>query len=201
MSDASLINKARQQLARDGVLRAALNLSNFLLVCGKGADGQWQGVAPDLASAIASRLGVSLELVAFATPGEVAAAAGSGAWSIALIGAEPERAKTIDFSSPYVEIEAGYLVQQGSKLQHVDEVDKTGTRIAAYQGSAYDLWLTANLKQATLVHAKTFDEAFYRFKNEGIEVLASLKPKLISDQQALPEIGRASCRERVCVPV
>ena len=182
-----LARQARQELAPDGVLRAALNLSNFLLVSGKGINGEWEGVAPDLARTIAQTLGVTLDLIAYATPGEVAGAARSGEWSIALIGAEPARARTIAFSSPYVEIEAGYLVPPGSAFRHADEVDSAGTRIVAYEGSAYDLWLTANLKHATLVHAKSFDEAFDRFKNQGMEALASLKPKLISDQQTWPE--------------
>ena len=176
----------RQQLAPDGVLRIAINLSNSLLVSGKSADGEWDGIAPDLARSIASALDLSLELVAFATPSEVIDAVDTGAWAVALVGAEPERARHIAFSEPYAEIEAGYLVPPGSKLGHVDEVDSAGHRIAAFQGSAYDLWLRSNLRHATLVHAKSFAETFQRFKSEGIEALASLKPKLLADQREWP---------------
>ena len=186
LQDKELTNKARQQLAPNGVLRAALNLSNFLLVSGKGDDGSYKGVAPDMAAAIAAKLGVDLKQVPYATPSEVSAAANSGVWDISLIGSERARAKMIAFASPYVEIEAGYMVPPGSKLQHCDEVDKAGTRIAVYEGSAYDLWMVANLKNATLVHAKTFDAAFDCFKKDGIEVLASLKEKLLSDREAWP---------------
>jgi polar amino acid transport system substrate-binding protein len=41
------------ELAPTGVLRAAINLSNFLLVSGRSASGEPEGVAPDLARAIA----------------------------------------------------------------------------------------------------------------------------------------------------
>jgi len=71
--------QAALQLAPDGVLRAALNLSNFLLVSGKDEQGEWRGVAPDLARALASALGVGVELVPFDTPAEVIRAAETGA--------------------------------------------------------------------------------------------------------------------------
>src|ERR1051325_10387248 len=94
------------ELAPTGVLRAGINLSNFLLVTGKSAAGDPVGVAPDMAAEIAQRLKVPLKLVPFKTPGELADAAGTGAWDIGLIGAEPQRAETIAFTAAYVEIEA-----------------------------------------------------------------------------------------------
>ncbi|PPR21037.1 MAG: hypothetical protein CFH40_01731, partial [Alphaproteobacteria bacterium MarineAlpha10_Bin3] len=80
------------QLAPTGTLRAGINMSNFLLVTGKAANGDPQGVSPDMARAIADRLGVPMTLVPFKTPGELADAAGTGAWDIGNIGAEPQRA-------------------------------------------------------------------------------------------------------------
>ena len=99
-----------KELAPTGTLRAGINLSNFLLVTGKSPSGEPEGVAPDMARAIAERLGVKLKLVPFETPGELADAAGSDVWDIGLIGAEPVRAEKITFSAAYVEIEATYLV-------------------------------------------------------------------------------------------
>ena len=99
-----------KELAPTGTLRAGINLSNFLLVTGKSPSGEPEGVAPDMARAIADRLGVKLKLVPFKTPGELADAAGSDVWDIGLIGAEPARAEKISFSAAYVEIEATYLV-------------------------------------------------------------------------------------------
>ena len=185
-SPGDMTTTARQQLAPDGVLRVALNLSNSLLVSGKDADGGWRGVAPDMAAAIATELGAALELVGYATPGEVADAADTGAWAVAMIGADPARAAKIVFVEPYVEIEVGYLVPPGSALTAIGEVDRPGLRIAAYEGSAYDLWLRSHLRHATLVHGKTFDAAFERFRNEGLDALASLMPKLEADQRRWP---------------
>src|SRR6185312_16275956 len=96
------------ELAPTGVLRAGINLSNFLLVTGKSAAGDPEGVAPDMAREIAARLGVPVKYVPYKTPGELADMAGKDAWDIGLIGAEPQRAETIAFTAAYVEIEATY---------------------------------------------------------------------------------------------
>lgn len=176
----------RQQLAPHGILRAAINLSNFLLVSGRGGPLGFHGVAPDLAQEIATRLATRLELVPYDKPSQIADAAGSGTWNIGLLGAEPARAATIAFSPSYAEIEAGYLAPPGSPLTRTEDVDRPGVRILAYRGSAYGLWLEANLRNATLVHAPSFADAFDRFRAGEADALASLRPKLLEDVQAWP---------------
>ena len=175
-----------KQLAPTGTLRAGINLGNFLLVTGKSPSGDPEGVAPDMARAIAGRLAVKLKLVPFKTPGELADAAGSDVWDIGLIGAEPARAERIAFSAAYVEIEATYLVPAGSALRTIAEVDRPGIRIAVSARSAYDLWLVRNIKQAQLVHADGIDAAFNLFVNDKLEALASLRPRLLTDVVKLP---------------
>ena len=175
-----------KQLAPAGTLRAGINLGNFLLVTGKSPSGDPEGVAPDMARAIAERLGVKLKLVPFKTPGELADAAGSDVWDIGLIGAEPARAERIAFSAAYVEIEATYLVPAGSALRTIAEVDRPGIRIAVSARSAYDLWLMRNIRQAQLVHADGIDAAFNLFVNDKLEALASLRPRLLTDAVKLP---------------
>ena len=118
------------ELAPTGTLRAAINLSNFLLVTGRTPAGDPEGVSPDMARAVADRLGVPLQFVPFESPGAVADAAGNDVWDIGNIGAVAERAKTIKFTSAYVEIEATYLVPRGSPLRSLDEVDNKNVRIA-----------------------------------------------------------------------
>lgn len=174
------------QIAPTGKLRAGINLLNFLLVTGKSADGMPEGVAPDMARAIAEKLGVPLELVPYATPGELADAALDGAWDIGLIGSEPARAEKIDFTAAYVEIEATYLVPGGSTLRHASEVDQPGNRIAVASRSAYDLWLVRNIKHATLMHADGFEATLDLFLTQKLEAMASLKPGLLNDVEKVP---------------
>src|SRR6516164_7258772 len=152
------------ELAPTGVLRAGINLSNFLLVSGRSATGDPQGVAPDLAGEIASRLGVPIKCVPFKSPGELADAAGAGV----------------------CEIEATYLVPAGSKLRTIADVDASGVRIAVTARSAYGLWLDRNIKHATLVRTDTLDSAYEQFARDKLEALAGLRPRLLTDVERLP---------------
>jgi polar amino acid transport system substrate-binding protein len=173
-------------LAPTGVLRAGINLSNFLLVTGKSPAGDPEGVSPDMAGEIARRLGVPVKYVPFKSPGELADAAGSGVWDIGLIGAEPQRAETIAFSAAYTEIDATYLVPAGSPLKTMADIDAAGVRIAVTGRSAYGLWLDRNIKHATLVRSETLDSAYEQFARSNLEALAGLRPRLLSDVEKLP---------------
>jgi polar amino acid transport system substrate-binding protein len=173
------------ELAPTGVLRAGINMSNFLLVTGKTPSGDPQGVAPDMAAEIARRLGVSVRYVQFERPSKLADAAGTNTWDIGLIGAEPARAEKITFTPAYCEIEATYLVQPGSPYQSVAEVDRAGSRIAVRRGAAYELWLTANLKHATLLRSDSAEAPFNQFVAERLDAYASLRPQLLEDVKKL----------------
>jgi len=173
-------------LAPTGTLRAAINLSNFLLVTGRGADGNPEGVSPDMARELARRLGVGIELLRYKTPGDLADDAPSGAWDIGNIGAEPARAESIAFTAAYCEIEATYIVPAGSSVRTVADVDQPGMRIVSAARSAYDLWLVRNIKNAELVQVKGLDESFDTFVEQKCDALAGLRPRLITDIERLP---------------
>jgi polar amino acid transport system substrate-binding protein len=174
------------QLAPTGVLRAGINMSNFLLVNGRTPDGGPAGVSPSLAAAIAERLGVPVRYIPYPRPGELADDAGTGAWDIGLIGAEPQRAEKIAFTAAYAEIEATCLVPPGSPITSLGEVDRAGIRIASAERAAYDLWLERNIRHAELRRAGGLDASFALFRDEGLEALAGLRPKLLSDQALMP---------------
>ena len=127
----------KAQLAPHGVLRAAINMSNFLLVTGRSANGDPEGVSPSMAAAIAGALEVPVKYVPFAKPGELADEAGKDVWDIGLIGAEPARAEKIAFTAAYAEIEAAYLVPPGSPITSLAEVDRPGMRIAVLAKAGY----------------------------------------------------------------
>jgi polar amino acid transport system substrate-binding protein len=139
-----------KDLAPTGKLRAALNFGNGVLVQ-KGASGEALGVTPELAAALAKRLGVPLELVNYTAAGKVFDDAAHDAWDIAFIAIEPVRSAEVDFSPPYVIIQGAYLVRKDSPLKAVGEVDAPGIKIGVGLGSVYDLYLTRTLKHATLV--------------------------------------------------
>lgn len=174
------------ELAPKGVLRAAINLSNFLLVTGRDASGNPVGVAPDMARAMAEQLGVDVQYVPFATPGELGDRVGDDVWDVGLIGAEPQRAQRIAFSPAYVEIAATYLVGPDSKLHSVEEVDRPGMQIASTARAAYDLWLERNIKHAEVIRSKSLDGAYDDFVTKRLDALAGLRPRLLVDAQKLP---------------
>ena len=178
--------KLQAELAPTGILRAGIDLSNFLLVTGKSASGEPEGVSPDMARAVADQLGVRVEYVVYDTPAQLADAAVEDLWDIGNLGAAPERAKTIKFTSAYAEIEATYLVPAGSTIHSIDEVDREGVRIAVYGRGAYGLWLSDNLEQAELIKADGLDESYDIFVEHGLDALAGLRPRLTSDVEKLP---------------
>ena len=174
-----------KDLAPHGVLRAAINMSNFLLVTGRNEAGDPTGVSPDMAAELARRLGVALRLLPYKTPGAIADDAGTDAWDIGNIGAEPKRAEKIDFTAAYCEIQATYLVPDGSPLTSIEQVDSPGVRIAVSARSAYDLWLERHIQKAELVRAEGLDASFELFVNEKLDALAGLRPRLVSDVEKI----------------
>jgi polar amino acid transport system substrate-binding protein len=168
-------------LAPHGELRAAINMSNFLLVTGKTATGDPDGVSPDMARAVAKALDVPLRLIPYDSPGLVADAAVLDEWDIGNIGAEPQRAETITFTAAYCEIESTYLVPPGSSIRSIGDVDKPGVRIAVAGRSAYGLWLEANIQHAELVRTDSLDDSYDAFVEQKLDVLAGLRPRLITD--------------------
>ncbi len=156
-----------KSLAPTGELRAAINLGNPVLAQRDAASGQLGGVSFALAAELARRLGVTLEPVVYDAAGKVFAGLDSGAWDVAFLAAEPERAATIAFTRPYVIIEGTYMVREGSPFRSVAEFDEDGIRIAVGKGAAYDLYLQRNLKHALRVEAPTSAAAIDAFKNDA----------------------------------
>ncbi|MDB0015991.1 transporter substrate-binding domain-containing protein [Alphaproteobacteria bacterium] len=171
----------KQQLAPRGVLRAGINLSNFLLVSGTAADGSPTGISPDIANLVASTLDLPCELVCFDRPGKLADAINQDIWDIGNIAFEAERAQTLDFSHPYVVIEANFLVRYDDNFLTNDDIDRAGTKIAVSERSAYDLWLTDHFSQPQIIRASSIQAAHDLFFEKKVDVLASLKPKLLED--------------------
>ena len=184
MTDSTSV--VRSELAPTGTLRVALNMSNFLLTATDPVTGEPCGLAADLGRELGQRLGVPVTLLPYANPGELADAASTGVWDIGFIGAEPQRAHAIDFTAAYVEIEATYLVPPNSPLQTIAEVDRPGIRIAAPARSAYELYLSRSLQHAQLVREQGAENTFKRFVEDHLDALAGLRPRLVTDQEALP---------------
>jgi polar amino acid transport system substrate-binding protein len=139
-----------KNLAPAGKLRAAMNFGNPVLVQ-KGANGEPVGVTPELAAALAKRLGVPVEFVIYSSAGKTFDGALQNAWDIGFIAIEPARATDVDFTAPYLLIQGTYLVRQDAPFKSVADVDAPGRKIGVGLGSVYDLYLTHTLKSAVLI--------------------------------------------------
>ena len=169
------------KIAPLGVLRVGLNMSNFLLVSGEDKLGFPEGVSPDVGKKIAEELNVACKLVKFGRPGLLADAVNDDLWDIGNIAFEKERSKTIDFSDPYVNIDANFIYRNKDNFKSNEEINSPGIKIAVAERSAYDLWLTDNFKNVEIIRAPSIDESHNLFRNNKVDVLAGLKPKLIDE--------------------
>jgi polar amino acid transport system substrate-binding protein len=178
---------AQAELTPTGKLRVGINFGNELLtVPGTMNDPEPRGIALDLARELARRLGVAVEFHRYPSAGATADSVRTGVWDVAFLGAEPQRANEMTFTAPYLEIEATYLVPPGSPLKAVADVDRAGHRIAITAKSAYDLYLSRNLRHATLVREQNADAALELFMRDKLDALASLKPRLVADAHKFP---------------
>ncbi len=177
---------ARAELAPNGRLRAGMNLGNALFTKKDPASGELRGVSVDLMRELASRLGVPLEFVLYATPGEVADAVDQGAWDVAILAIEEARAKKIAFSPAMTEIEATYAVHEDSPLRSAAQADRAGIRIAAPAKAGYELYLTRTLQNATLLRTNGHQAAIDLFNQRGADALAGLKPVLLESAGKIP---------------
>jgi len=142
-----------KELASTGKLRAGINLGNSVLAQ-KSAAGELTGITVELARELGKRLGVPVELVEFQAAGKTVEAMAQGNLDVAFFAIEPKRAAEVAFSPPYVVIDGAYMVAKDSPLQTPADVDKPGIRVGVGLGSAYDLFLTRTLKNATLIRAQ-----------------------------------------------
>ncbi|MHA6891306.1 ABC transporter substrate-binding protein [Ralstonia pseudosolanacearum] len=172
-------------LAPTGALRASINLGNPILA-GLDAQRQPAGVSVDLANALAQRLGVALELVVVDAAGKSVDVVSQEQADVGFFAIDPRRAASIRFTEPYVLIEGWYLVRADSPIRGNAEVDRAGNRVVVGQGSAYDLFLTRELRHAEIVRAPTSPAVVQTFLETQCEVAAGVRQQLEADAAHRP---------------
>ncbi len=171
----------KQIIAPKGYLRVGINMSNFLLVVGKNEIGDPIGISPDIAKLIAKNIGVECKFILFERPGQLADAVNDDIWDIGNIAFEPERGNSINFTNPYVLIDANFLVKNETKIMTNEDIDKEENIIVVADRSAYDLWLKSNFKNSKIVRVSTIDDSHNYYRDGKANVLAGLRPKLMDE--------------------
>lgn len=173
-------------LCPTGKLRAAINLGNPILANLNAATNQPFGVSVDLAQELARRLGVELELVVVTGAAKSVTALNEQSADVGFFAIDPLRGVEIAFTAPYVLIEGCYLVPKDSPIQTNADVDKPGVRVAVGTGSAYDLFLTREIKTAQIVREPNVAGVVDAFLAQQLEVAAGIKQALETSAQQLP---------------
>ena len=167
-------------------LRVGINFGNALLATRDPISGAPAGIAIDVARGLGRRLSAAIDIVSYTSANLMADAVHADAWDVAFLAADPARAGDIAFTSPYLEIEASYLVPEGSSARTVSDVDREGTRIAVSERSAYDLFLTRTIARAQLVRAPSVDASADLFFAQRLDALAGLTPLLVAVADSHP---------------
>ena len=175
-------------LAPTGKLRAVINLGNPILATKDDTTGEPRGVSVDLARELAKRLGVDVELVTVNSAAEAVDKLASGRVDVGFFAIDPARATTTAYTAPYVQIEGSYLVRNDSRIRTNDDVDREGVRVAVGNKSAYDLFLTRELKSATIERAPTSPLVVDFFLARGLDVAAGVRQQLQADAKRVGNV-------------
>src|SRR4029453_11821714 len=113
----------------------------------------------------------------------------SEAWDVCFLAIDPMRATDIAFTNAYVVIEGVYMVANDSSITGNEEVDRSGTRVGVISGSAYDLFLSRELKQAAIVRAADASPVMDLWLEGRLDAVAGVKPQL----EAVAKRGGGRC--------
>ena len=176
----------RQEIAPTGTLRAAINYNNPLLARLDPATGALSGLAVDLSGELARRVGVPLEAIPVDAAGKITASASGNLWDVAFLAIDPVRGQNIDFTAAYIELEGTYMVPAGSAIRRIEDVDREGVRIAVTAGSAYDLFLSRELKHAQLVRAQDTPKSMELMRDQKLDAVAAVRTALAAEAGRVP---------------
>jgi len=169
--------EAVRRLATSGTLRAAINVGNTVLA--KASGDALSGIAVDLSRELARRAGLGIAFVVVNSAKEITASVNDDAWDIGFLAVDPDRARDIAFTEPYIKIEGTYMVRDESDLVSPEAVDQPGRRIAVGEGSAYALFLSRHLSSARLVGTGKGGQAVIDlFLHDGLDAVAGVRQLL-----------------------
>jgi polar amino acid transport system substrate-binding protein len=176
----------RQDLAPTGKLRVGVLAINPMHVTKDPTSGELKGTAVDIGKELARRIGVPFEVVSYTSVAAVIGSVNTGQWDVVFFGINPRTTKLLDFSAPYMEAEASYLVRPGSSISALSDADRPGIRIAVQSKGGADVFLTRTLKNATLVRVSTFNDGLEALKTGNADAVAALKTFLFPGMEKLP---------------
>jgi polar amino acid transport system substrate-binding protein len=169
----------KQAMAPTGTLRVTFLGGNPTQGKVDSKTGAVTGPVKDLSDELARKLGVTVTVTPLNGVPAVLESLKARTADIGFAAIDPTRATEVDFSQPYILGWSSYLVPVGSTLHSVKDVDRAGIRVAANAGDSPDLFLTRNLKNATLAHFKSMDEVLAALVRGEIAGYATNRQRLL----------------------
>ena len=177
-SDKTMISS----FAPTGTLRVGLNLGNPVLAGSSDkSDPQPKGVTIDIANEIGRQTHLPVELISYQSAGETVQALKARSLDLIFVAIDPVRGADISYTPAYIQIEGAYMVKASSTFKTNEEVDVAGNEIVVGKGSAYDLYLTREIKNATLLRSASSQAVIDDFMSGKGNVAAGVKQQLEAD--------------------
>ncbi len=175
-------------IVRAGKLRVGVHLPQFVREPKTGEiHGHGTGaVIVPIATALAERIGVKLELVGHASPPVLIKCLQDGGCDAGFLGYVPARTKQVDYAPPHILVPFTYLVPPGSAIRSAADADKPGLRIAVVRNHASTHALERIVKHARLVDVEIPDQAFELIRSGQADAYASPRPPILEYAGKLP---------------
>lgn len=170
-------------LVRAGKVRIGLFSTQFSK---DKTTGELRGVRPDMARALAARIGVQAVLLEHRGPSEVIECLKAGACDVVFLPKDARVDRVGDFSFPYIQSEYTFLVPAGSAIRRASDADNPGVRIAAVRGHASTATLTSVIKRAEVVQEEGEQATFGLLRAERVQAFASSRQLLRKVSVELP---------------
>ena len=167
--------------APTATLRVGINLGNPILANEGPNTKRLYGVTIDIANEIGKRISLPVQLIPFKTAGATVDAVKTGEIDLVFVAIDPVRGADISYTPAYIQIEGAYMVKANSSINKNEEVDAVGNEIVVGKGSAYDLYLSREIKYATLLRAASSQAVVDDFMSGQGNVAAGVKQQLESD--------------------
>jgi polar amino acid transport system substrate-binding protein len=177
-----------KSFAPSGVLRAGINLGNPVLASEDAFTRKLSGITIDIANEIGKRINLPVQLIPFKSAGATVDGIKSGGIDLVFVAIDPVRGADISYTPAYIQIEGAYMAKSSSPLKSNEEVDVAGTEIVVGKGSAYDLYLTREIKNATILRSASSQAVVDDFMSGKGNVAAGVKQQLESDAQRYKDL-------------
>ena len=178
--DAGANDDAIKQLAPTSTLRVAIAVgpTPSALYTVKDAGGTPRGVAVDLGTALARKIGKPVQFVEYLASGAITNDADKSVWDVTFMPVDAERAKRVSFGAAYHVLNSTYLVTEKAPVKTVADANKPEMRIAIVDGTATSRAAMAASKNATFIVIGGVDEGVALLKDNKADAIALSRESL-----------------------